>query len=96
MHTQRVAVTGIGIVSSLGLSAEAVRDALREGRSGVEFVPERKERGLRSALSGRIRNFEAPKVPAGMKASQPGLSDGRGRLPPGRGVRRPDRGRPGE
>jgi 3-oxoacyl-[acyl-carrier-protein] synthase-1 len=53
----RVAITGMGVVSPLGNNVSEVLDALRNGRSGVEFVPERKERGLRSALLGTLKNF---------------------------------------
>lgn len=55
---RRVAITGVGIVSVLGLTAEAVADALYHGRSGIVLEPERLTHGFRSALTGRIRNFE--------------------------------------
>lgn len=54
---RRVAITGVGIVSVLGLTAEDVADALYHGRSGVVLEPERLTHGFRSALTGRIRNF---------------------------------------
>jgi 3-oxoacyl-[acyl-carrier-protein] synthase-1 len=44
---RRVAITGIGIVSSIGLDAEAVTASLREARSGVVFAPEYAELGFR-------------------------------------------------
>ena len=44
---RRVAVTGIGIVSSIGNNAEEVVGALREARSGVTFTPEYAELGFR-------------------------------------------------
>ena len=44
---RRVAVTGIGIVSSIGANAEEVVTALREARSGVTFAPEYAELGFR-------------------------------------------------
>jgi len=44
---RRVVVTGIGIVSSIGLGAEAVTDALREARSGVVAAPDYAELGFR-------------------------------------------------
>lgn len=55
---RRVAITGVGIVSVLGLTAEDVADALYHGRSGVVLEPERLAHGFRSALTGRIRSFE--------------------------------------
>jgi 3-oxoacyl-[acyl-carrier-protein] synthase-1 len=51
---RRVVVTGIGIVSSLGNSQSEVRQALKEGRSGIVFVPEYKEMGFRSHVHGGI------------------------------------------
>ena len=49
---RRVVVTGMGIVSCLGNSLEDVRDSLREERSGIRFVPEYAELGLRSHVAG--------------------------------------------
>jgi 3-oxoacyl-[acyl-carrier-protein] synthase-1 len=53
---RRVAITGIGIVSSIGNSAEEVLASLRAGRSGVEHVPERAELGFHSSLAGTIKD----------------------------------------
>ena len=50
---RRVVVTGMGIVSCLGNSKEAVADSLRNLRSGIRFVPEYAERGLRSHIAGQ-------------------------------------------
>ena len=36
----RVVVTGLGFISSIGNNRAAVLDSLREGRSGIEFMPE--------------------------------------------------------
>ena len=44
---RRVAVTGIGIVSSIGSTAEEVTQSLREARSGVVSAPEYAELGFR-------------------------------------------------
>ena len=52
---RRVVVTGIGIVSSIGNNKAEVVDALHEGRSGVEFVEDYKERGFRSHVAGTIK-----------------------------------------
>jgi 3-oxoacyl-[acyl-carrier-protein] synthase-1 len=60
---RRVAITGVGIVSSLGLSREDVTASLRAGRSGVESVPTRKEMGFRSSLSGTLKGFTCPEIP---------------------------------
>jgi 3-oxoacyl-[acyl-carrier-protein] synthase-1 len=47
---RRVAVTGIGIVSSIGSNAIEVSSSLREARSGVVAVPEYKALGFRSQV----------------------------------------------
>ena len=51
---RRVAVTGIGIVSSIGVNQAEVTQSLREGRSGVVFVPQYQELGFRSQVHGGI------------------------------------------
>ncbi len=53
-----VAVTGLGIISSIGLTADEVTQALYEGRSGVVLDPQRAEAGFRSGLTGRINGFD--------------------------------------
>ena len=49
---KRVAVTGLGIVSSIGNNKEEVTKALREGKSGISFAPDYAERGFRSHVHG--------------------------------------------
>jgi 3-oxoacyl-[acyl-carrier-protein] synthase-1 len=51
---RRVVVTGIGTVSSLGNNKEETAAALREGRSGIEFIPEYEELGFRSHVAGTV------------------------------------------
>ncbi|WP_416897750.1 MAG: beta-ketoacyl-ACP synthase I [Minwuia sp.] len=51
---KRVAVTGLGIVSSIGNNAAEVLDSLRNSRSGIEFAPEYAEVGMRSQIHGSI------------------------------------------
>ena len=50
----RVVITGLGIYSCIGNNLNEVKDSLIKGRSGIGFIPERKEIGFRSALSGII------------------------------------------
>lgn len=51
---RRVVVTGLGIVSCLGNDKESVLNSLREGRSGIRFAEDYKEKGFRSHVCGRI------------------------------------------
>jgi 3-oxoacyl-[acyl-carrier-protein] synthase-1 len=53
----------MGMLSCIGNSLEEVTQALREGRSGIEFLPERKEMGFRSGLAGTLKNFSLPELP---------------------------------
>lgn len=53
-----VVITGMGLVSCLGQGLEQVRQALREGRSGVVRDPMRRELGFRSDLTGALPDFE--------------------------------------
>ena len=52
---RRVVITGIGIVSSIGNNKQEVLTSLREGKSGIECIPEYKELGYRSQLAGTLK-----------------------------------------
>ena len=52
---RRVAITGLGIVSSIGNNKGEVLDSLKQGRSGIEFCEEYEERGLRSHVHGSVK-----------------------------------------
>jgi 3-oxoacyl-[acyl-carrier-protein] synthase-1 len=49
---RRVVVTGLGVISPIGNSAEEVSGSLRAGRSGIVFAPEYAEHGFRSQVKG--------------------------------------------
>lgn len=49
---ERVVVTGMGIVSCLGNTLDAVSDALREGRSGIARIDAWRELGFGSQVAG--------------------------------------------
>jgi 3-oxoacyl-[acyl-carrier-protein] synthase-1 len=51
---RRVVITGIGIVSSIGNNMKEVANSLREGRSGIEYIPEYRELGFRSQVAGTL------------------------------------------
>lgn len=54
----KVAVTGVGIISTLGNDVNSVTEALYQGRSGIGIDPRRIELGFRSPLTGMIRGFD--------------------------------------
>jgi len=69
MHS--VVITGMGIVSCLGTGKKKVKRSLKECKSGIQFVPERKELGFRSALSGIITDFEIPLISRKQRKTMP-------------------------
>ncbi len=52
---RRVVVTGLGIVSSIGNNQAEVIESLREGKSGIVFNEEYRERGFRSQVCGSLK-----------------------------------------
>jgi 3-oxoacyl-[acyl-carrier-protein] synthase-1 len=59
---RRVVVTGMGIVSSIGNSQKEVLCSLRQGCSGIEFIPQMREFGYRCQVAGRVKDFGMPRV----------------------------------
>jgi len=57
--SNRVVVTGLGVVSCLGLDYPAVVDSLRAGRSGLRAMPEWENFGLKSLVAGTLEGVEA-------------------------------------
>lgn len=51
---RRVVITGLGAVSCIGNSKEAIRDSLKNGRSGIVANESFKEMGMRSQISGSV------------------------------------------
>ena len=52
---RRVAITGIGIVSSIGNNVSEVTNSLRNGTSGIVAAPEYTELGFRSHVHGTVK-----------------------------------------
>ncbi|NLW49512.1 MAG: beta-ketoacyl-[acyl-carrier-protein] synthase family protein [Candidatus Brocadiaceae bacterium] len=52
------AVTGLGAVTAIGNTLDAISSSLQAGRSGIVLDEERRRRGFRSALTGRIADFD--------------------------------------
>jgi 3-oxoacyl-[acyl-carrier-protein] synthase II len=60
--TNRVAVTGIGLVTALGVGKEPTWQGLVEGRSGVSRVESYDVSSLRSQLGGEVRDFRPEEI----------------------------------
>ena len=54
VQRNRVAITGVGIVSCIGVGFKAVTESLQAGRSGIVVDEERRAVGFRSPLTGRL------------------------------------------
>ena len=52
---RRIAITGVGIVSSIGNNVEDVTASLRNGTSGIVVAPEYIELGFRSQVHGTVK-----------------------------------------
>ena len=53
-NMRRVVVTGLGIVSSVGVGCNAVSEALKNGHSGIRFSQTYADLGFRSQVHGDI------------------------------------------
>ncbi|MBE2286979.1 MAG: beta-ketoacyl-[acyl-carrier-protein] synthase family protein [Prosthecobacter sp.] len=56
----RVVVTGLGFISSIGNSRAEVLQSLREGRCGIEVMPELAAANDRVKLAGTLKGFSFP------------------------------------
>lgn len=86
---RRVAITGMGVVSSIGANVAEVARALKEAKSGVTFAPEFAEHGFRcrvyarptvnieEALDRRTRRFMGEGAAWNYIAMQEALADAR-------------------
>ncbi|MEX1221851.1 MAG: beta-ketoacyl-ACP synthase I [Idiomarina sp.] len=52
---KRAVITGMGIVSSIGLNQQEVLESLQQGRSGITFSEEFAEKGLRCQVWGNVK-----------------------------------------
>lgn len=59
--SNRVVVTGLGVVSSNGIGLNEFKEAIKEGRSGIRFIPEMEELNFQSKIGG------SPQIPKGLE-----------------------------
>ena len=55
---RRVFVTGIGIVSPLGLDAQSTWDGLAQGRSGIDFITAFDTEGFDTRFAAEVKGFD--------------------------------------
>ena len=54
----RICITGIGVVSSIGIGKEEFLSSLKSGRSGIEEIKEFDTHFSRSKKAGMVRSFQ--------------------------------------
>ncbi|MEM7385772.1 MAG: beta-ketoacyl-ACP synthase II [Verrucomicrobiota bacterium] len=59
MNDRRVVVTGMGVLSPIGNSPEAVWKSLSEGRSGIDLISSFDTEGYASRIGGEVKDFTA-------------------------------------
>jgi 3-oxoacyl-[acyl-carrier-protein] synthase II len=57
-NRRRVVVTGIGLVSSLGIGTEANWTAIKAGHSGIETITKFDTTGFATRIAGEVKNFD--------------------------------------
>ena len=57
-HTRRVVVTGLGLVSSLGIGTEANWQAIRAGQSGIGTITKFDAVQFATRIAGEVKNFD--------------------------------------
>lgn len=61
-HKDSIVITGIGVVSSIGIGKEAFWQGLKEGRSGIKPVTLFDTSNLNSKLAGEITDFRPEEI----------------------------------
>ena len=54
MTLKKVVITGLGIVSPIGVGVDAVLASLKEGKSGIKTAPAFVEKQMRSQVAGLV------------------------------------------
>jgi 3-oxoacyl-[acyl-carrier-protein] synthase II len=58
MTRHRVVITGLGVVSSIGLGVTAFAEALKQGKSGISPIRSFDTTGFSHALGGEVQDFD--------------------------------------
>src|ERR1700757_2979872 len=61
-NAHRVAVTGMGFITSIGNNREEVLRSLRECRTGIEYYAPLERTGVKVRLAGTVKGFSFPEL----------------------------------
>ena len=59
MEKKRIVITGIGVVSPIGIGSQNFVNALREGKSGASFIDTFDTTDYNSKFAGLVKDFNA-------------------------------------
>jgi len=69
---ERVVITGLGVVSPVGIGATAFWDSLTDGRSGIDWIRGFDTSQVYCKIGGEVRDFEASDYRPAKKAARSG------------------------
>ena len=58
--SRRVVVTGVGLVSPLGIGTEATWEAIRAGKSGIGRITQFDASAFSCQIAGEVKGFDPP------------------------------------
>lgn len=68
-HKRRVAITGLGLVSPLGLTVRDNWNAIIAGTSGINYLSSSGTSSLKVKIAGEVKHFNPSSLPGKKKTS---------------------------
>ena len=59
---RRVVITGMGVISPIGNNINEVKQALREGKCGIDFITKFDASDCKAKVAGEVKNFDPTSV----------------------------------
>lgn len=58
MNNRRVVITGLGVISPIGTGTEQFFSALKEGKSGIDYITRFDTEGFDAKIGGEVKDFD--------------------------------------
>lgn len=58
MNNRRVVITGLGVISPIGTGTEQFFSALKEGKSGIDYITRFDTEGFDAKIAGEVKDFD--------------------------------------